>query len=132
MTLADLRDLLGPHEHALDLGGLVGAAHPALDAHVAASARAWAGQRGREIAERQANPGVMRVERGDDDLADVALSDGGAGAGPDDFQDQVLVDHHALVGRSLKGDPAEIGGAEGLIGLDAARSDLPLQRLWEG
>jgi hypothetical protein len=37
MTLADLGDLLGPHEHALDLGGLVGAAHPALDTHVVRS-----------------------------------------------------------------------------------------------
>ena len=42
MTLADLGDLLGPDEHALDLGGLIGAAHPALDAHIGAAARARA------------------------------------------------------------------------------------------
>jgi hypothetical protein len=40
--LPDLRDLFRAYEHALDLGGLVGAAHPSLDAHVAASAGAAA------------------------------------------------------------------------------------------
>src|SRR5438552_18655394 len=96
MTLADLRDLLGPHEHALDLGGLIGAAHPALDAHVAASARAAAGQDGREIPERETDPGVNGVERSHDDLADVALGHGIAGAGPHDFQDQTLYDDPAF------------------------------------
>ena len=38
MARGDLGDLLGMHEHAFDLGGLVGAAHPALDAHVGAPA----------------------------------------------------------------------------------------------
>src|SRR3954470_6874579 len=98
MTLADPRDLLGAHEHALDLGGLVGAAHPTLDAHVAASAGATAGQDGREIPEAETDPGVMEVERSHDDLADVALGHGIAGAGPDDFQDQILVDDHAFAG----------------------------------
>ena len=128
MTLADFRDLLGPHEHALDLGGLVGAAHPALDAHVGAAAGARAGQGGREVAERKPDPGMIGIERGDDDLADVALGDGIAGAGPHDFQDQVLVDDHAFARRGLKGNQAEIGGAERLIGIDAARFDLVLQR----
>jgi hypothetical protein len=81
MALGDFRDLLGPHEHALDLGGLVGAAHPALDAHVAVSAGAAARQHGREIPECEANPGVMEVKRGDDDLADAALGHGIAGGG---------------------------------------------------
>ena len=57
MTLADLGDLLGPHEHALDLGGLVGAPHPALDAHVGAAAGAGAGQGGGEVAEREPDHG---------------------------------------------------------------------------
>jgi hypothetical protein len=35
--------LLGAHEHALDLGRLVGAAHPALDPHVGAPAGALPG-----------------------------------------------------------------------------------------
>ena len=64
----------------------------------------------------------MRVERGDDDLADIALGHGLAGAGPHDFQDQVLVDDHAFARRRFKGDHAEVGGAERLIGIDAARS----------
>src|SRR3977135_3743517 len=97
MTLADLRYLLEAHEHALDLGGLVGAAHPALDAHVGSSTWAAAGQAGSQIADREANPGVMKVKRGDDDLADFALSYRIAGARPNDFQDQVLVDDHAFV-----------------------------------
>src|SRR5688572_6660417 len=36
MAPADLRYLLRPHEHPLDLGGLIGPPHPALDAHVGA------------------------------------------------------------------------------------------------
>src|SRR5665213_1569894 len=42
----DFGDLFWAHEHALHLGGLVGAAHPShpsLDAHIAAAARARAG-----------------------------------------------------------------------------------------
>src|SRR5271168_3294901 len=61
MALANLRDLLGPDEHALDLGGLVGAAHPALDAHVGAPARARARQRRGEIAKREPDPGMTRI-----------------------------------------------------------------------
>ena len=38
------RALLGMHEHAFDLGRLIGAAHPALDAHVGAPARRWPGE----------------------------------------------------------------------------------------
>ena len=125
MTPGDFRDLLGPHEHALDLGGLVGAAHPALDAHIGPAAGARAGQGGGEVAERQPDPGVIGVERGDHDLADIALGDGIAGAGPDDFQDQVLVDDHALARLRLERDQAEVGGAERLVGLDAARLRSP-------
>ncbi len=72
---------------------------------------------------------MIGIKRGDDDLADLALSNGIAGAGPDDFQDQILADDHALARRGLKGDQPEIGGAERLIGIDAARSYFVLQRL---
>jgi len=82
-----------------------------------------------QIAEREPDPGVVRIERGDDDLADVAGGDGFAGAGPHDFEDQVLVHDHAVMGRCLEGDQAEVGGAERLVGIDAARLDLVLQRL---
>ena len=54
--------------------------------------------------------------------------DGIAGAGPHDFHDQILVDDHALARRGLEGDEAEIGGAEGLVGVDAARLDFVLER----
>ena len=128
MALADLGDLLGADEHALDLGGLVGAAHPALDAHVGASARACSRQRRGEVAEREPDPGMLRVERGDDDFADVAGRHGIAGAGPHDFHDQVLVDDHAVARRRLERDHAEVGGAERLIGIDAARLHFVLQR----
>jgi hypothetical protein len=40
----------------------------------------------------------MEVKRGDDNLADIALGHRIAGAGPHDFQDQVLVDDHAFAG----------------------------------
>jgi hypothetical protein len=71
MALADLGDLLGPHEHTLDLGGLISAGHLAPDAHVGASAGARPGQRGGEVLDREAYPAVMEVERGDDDFADL-------------------------------------------------------------
>ena len=96
MALGDLGDLLGMHEHALDLGRLVGAAEPALDAHVGAPARARAGQHGRQVAGRQPDHRIVAVERGDDDLADLAVGHGIAGAGPHDLQDHALVDDHAL------------------------------------
>src|SRR4051812_14117048 len=127
MPLADLGDLFGTHEHALDLGGLVGAAHPALDAQVAAPARAPARKRRGEVAERQAYPWMLRIQRSDDDLADLAFRHRIAGAGPYDLEDQVFVDHHPLARRGLIGDQAEIGGTERLIGIDPARFYLLLQ-----
>ncbi len=75
---------------------------------------------------------MIGVERGHHDLADISRRDGLAGAGPDDFKDEVLVDHHALARRRLVSDHAEIGGAERLVGLDAVRADLLLQRGWKG
>src|SRR5829696_9703132 len=79
MAPPDLGHLLGAYEHALDLRGLIGAAHPALDAQVGAPARARAGERRREVAEREADLRVMRIEVRDHDLADIALGDRVAG-----------------------------------------------------
>ena len=62
---------------------------------------------------------MIGVERGDHDLAHVAFRHRFAGAGPDDFQDQVLIDDHAFAGLGFKGNQAEIGGAERLIRIDA-------------
>ena len=128
MALADLGDLLGAHEHALDLRGLVGAAHPALDAQIGAPAGACARQHRGEVAKRQPDPWMMRIERGDDDFADVAQRHRIAGTGFDDFQNQVLVHGHALARPRLEGDHAKIGGAECLAGVDAARLHFFLQR----
>ena len=59
-------------------------------------------------------------------------SDGIAGAGTHDFHDQVLVDDHAVARRRLERDQAEVGGAERLIGIDAARLHFVLQRFRKG
>jgi hypothetical protein len=53
---------------------------------------------------------VFEIERGDDDLADFALSHRIAGTGLHDFHDQVFVDDQAVAGGGLEGDQAEIGG----------------------
>ena len=47
-----------------------------------------------------------------DVLADIARLNRIAGAGADDFQDQVLVDDHALASGCLERHHTEIGGAE--------------------
>src|SRR5581483_6957820 len=121
MTLADFSNLLRANEHALDLGGLIGAAHPALDPHVGAAAGAPARKRGAEVTDRKAYPGMVGIERGYDDLADFALAHRIAGAGLDDFEDQILIHHQAFTRRSLVGNQAEIGGAECLKRLHAVR-----------
>jgi hypothetical protein len=71
--VADLCDLLERHEHAFDLGCLIGAAHPALDPHIGAPAATLAGHK------REVNPAMMEVKRGHDDLADIGIDDGIAG-----------------------------------------------------
>ena len=63
MALGDFGDLLGPHEHALHLGGLVGAAHPALDARVGAPAGRGARQHGRQVAGREPDHRIVGIER---------------------------------------------------------------------
>ena len=128
MALADLGNLFRADEHTLHFGCLIGAAHPSLDAQVRASARARTRQRCGEVADRKPDPGAIGIERGNDDLADIALRDGIAGARPDDLEDQILVHHEAVARLRFISDQAEIGGAERLIGLDAMRFDLLLQR----
>ena len=48
--------------------------HPALDAHIGSATRADAGQYGREIARSESDQRIIRIETGDDDLADFAVS----------------------------------------------------------
>ena len=108
------------------LADLVGPAEPAADALVGAAARAAAGQHRRQIAGGEADQRVFRGQRGDHDLADLARRDRVAGAGLHEFEDDALVEHHALANRAVRrraliGDQAEIGGAVALQRGDPAR-----------
>jgi hypothetical protein len=89
----DLGHLARVHEHAAHLGGLVGAAQPALDAHVGAAGRAGAGQHGRQVAGAEADQRVVGLQHGDDHLADLAVGHRVAGAGAHDLDDHALVEH---------------------------------------
>src|SRR5690606_25232877 len=106
-----LGDLFGVDEHALDLGALVGATHPAPDAPVGAPARARLVDEGRKVAGAETDERVGGIEAGDDDLADLACRDRLAGARTYDLHDQVFVHDHAGI------RPAS--GTFGLIGDDA-------------
>ncbi|MCY1367648.1 hypothetical protein D9M69_545920 [compost metagenome] len=111
------------HEHAAHLGGLVGAAHPALDAGVGAPAGRETGHDGRQVARAEAHQRIVRIQGGDHDLADFPVGHGLAGAGADDFDNDVLAQHQPLAGGRFKGHHAEIGAAVCLVALDAARGE---------
>src|SRR5690606_21070719 len=105
----DLVHLPGLHEHAAHLRRLVGPTEPAADAHVGAPAGRNAGQDRGKVARAESDQGIDRVEAGDDDLADLAVGDRLARAGPDDLEDEVLVEDHALERLALVGDEPDIG-----------------------
>ena len=86
------------------------------------------GMASRQIAEREAEARIERVERRDHDLADFAGRHGIAGAGPDDLDNKVFVDDQPVARRALVGDEAEIGRGIGLIRRNAAGGDVVLQR----
>src|SRR6476620_166354 len=97
MALTDLGYLLGTDEHALDLGGLVGAAKSALDSHIGAPAWAGALQCCSEVAEREPDPGMMRGEQGDDGLARLRPSATGSPVlGSTISRIRSLVERHAM------------------------------------
>src|SRR5262245_6924823 len=95
-SLDDLGHLDGVDEHALHLSRLVSAAHPALDAHVRATAGARARKNRGQVPRREADQRIVRIEGRHDDLADFTLADRIAGAGADDLDQDTLVDDHAL------------------------------------
>src|SRR5438046_1747592 len=92
----DLRHLRGMNEHAFDLGGLVGAAHPAADARIGAAAGAHPSQDRGKIARAEAYQGVVGVESRDHHLPHFAFGQGIARPRPHDFEDQRFVEDHAL------------------------------------
>jgi hypothetical protein len=95
MAARDLGHLRRMDEHAAHLGRLVGAAEPAADALVGAAGRAAPGQHRRKIAGAEADQRVIRVERRHDHLADLAVGDRIARAGPHDLDDHAFVDDQA-------------------------------------
>ena len=98
--LRHLGDLLGAHEHALHLGGLVGAAHPALDARVGAPAGRGARPARRRGRRSQAGSSGSRGLNVVTTTSPTSPSgDRIAGAGPHDLEDHVLVDDHAFAAR---------------------------------
>ena len=75
VVLANAVDLFGAHEHAFDLRGLIGAAHPSLDPQIGASAHLPRDEC-RQVAERKPDQRIIRIERCHNDLADLAASTG--------------------------------------------------------
>ena len=120
MPFADLRDLGRMHEHALHLGGLVGAAEPALDAHIRASAGGGTFQHGGQVAGSEPQQRIVGIEPRDDDLADLAFLHRLVSAGLHDLDADVLVGDEAVHRLAFVGDHTEFGGAIGLQHGDAA------------
>ena len=108
------------HEHAADLGGLVGAAQPALDARVGAARGAGAGQHRRQVPGAEADQRVVGVQHRDHHLADLAFGHRIAGAGAHDLDDHAFVDHQALARAGLIGNQADIGRGVALVDRHAA------------
>src|SRR6267143_651519 len=88
----DLGHLRRLHEHALNLRGLVGAAHPAADARVGAATGADAGQYRGQVPGAEADQRVVRIEAGNDHLADFAFRYGLARAWTHDLEDQRFIE----------------------------------------
>ena len=125
-------DLAGVNEHAPHLGSLVGASHPALDAHIAASRGALAGQHGAEVAGAKADQRVVGVERGDHHLAHFTVGQRVAGARTNDLDDHPFVDHQALARRCLVGHHADVSGGIDLKALHATLGQPDAQRRRKG
>src|SRR5262249_2770672 len=116
------------HEHALDLRGLIGAAHPARKAYIGAAARRGAEQDRGEVPGCEPDHGVVLIERSDHDFADLTDGYGIAGARPHDLNQQPLVDDHAVARLALVGDDAEVRGRVALAYGNSAASQLLAQR----
>ena len=107
------------HKHAADLGGLVGAAHPAFDAGIGAARGTGSRKIGREVARAEADQRIVGVERGDDQLAHLALGHRVAGSRAHDLHDHALVQNQAFARAGFIGNEAQIGRAVALVCVDA-------------
>ena len=122
MALADLDDRAGMDEHALDLGCLVGAAHPAPYRRFV--------DVGRKVASGEAQQRKAAAQPGDDDLADAAQRQRIAAARAARSRARRLrrpsCPAAAAVGAvGLIGDDAEFGGRESLPRPHAAPFESP-------
>ena len=132
MAFEHLGDLARGHEHALDLGRLVGAAFPSRQPHAGAPAGAQPRHDRGQIAGGEADQRIFAVQRGNDDLADVAFGHRLAGAGTDDFDDDAVIDDEALHGLRFIGDQAQIGARVCLQGEDAGGLEFLAQPVGQG
>ncbi len=98
MAFDDFVDLFRMDEHTAYLGGLVGTAHPALDAQVGAPAGTGAFHHRREVSGSKSNQRVIWVQTGDNHFTDFAIGDRFVTAGSDDFQINPFIDDQSLLG----------------------------------
>ena len=131
-AFSDVGDLPGVYKHAAYFGGLVGSAHPALDARVAAPAGTGPGQDGRQVASAKSDQRVIGVECGHHHLTDLALRHRIAGAWPHDLQDHALLQHQPLPRFGLISDQAQIGSGIALVAGNAAFGQPVTQRRGKG
>jgi len=86
MAASQIGDLFGMNEHSLDFCRLIGAAHPAAQADIAAAARRAFRQDGRQITGGKTDQGVVGIEGRDDNFTDLTRGDRIAGAGSNNLE----------------------------------------------
>ena len=116
----------------LDLRCLIGAAHPPLDAGVGVAGGTVTGQGGSQVTHSKPDQRMVWFKRGHDNLADLARTDRIAGAGPHDFENEILVHDQPVTSGCLVGNEADIGCGIGLESLNALRLDPCLKGWGEG
>ena len=115
----DVGYLARVHKHALDLGGLIGATHPAFDAGRRAAAGTMAGQHRRQVSGAETDQGVVRVERGHHQLAHLTFGHGISRAGAHDLDNHAFLQHQAFAGGRFVGHQPQVSSRIGLEHVDA-------------
>src|SRR4030095_1078235 len=82
---------------------------------------------GRQIAEAEPYPWMMRIERSHHHLTDFAVGNDVAGSRSHDLDQNIFVDHHPRARRRLISDDTDVGGRIQLVRIDAAPAYLRLQ-----